>query len=962
MQTSLARRRRHRRTGNGRRGSHGGAAATLAIALPLFLFASLAAVGVVGFGGAVAAYSFFADGLEEPKEVLDNLTFTQQTVVVDRTAEVELARLGEQKREVVTFDQLPPELVDATTAVEDFTFWENAGFDPFAIVKAGIDTLTGRGRGASTITQQLVRARLLPASAFEGSVYERKAKEIIQSIRLTQAYPGREGKEQIIAAYLNQNFYGNQSYGVKAAAKSYFGKDLADLSLAEAAILAGIPQSPTAFDLVRNAVEECNVEVAADEECPAKERLLVVPANTEIVKRRNYILELMKTRSVLSGDSHALEEYDAAKTEPVILTPRTQVKWRAPHFVWQVRKELGSILCGPELADACEQVDTGGYRVVTTLDWKMQQSVEKWVYVAARAPNLKNTDKILEARKIPKSEWGWIRNLKDRNIHNAAAGVVDYRTGQVLAYAGSAGYYETGNEKFQPQFDVLSDGYRQPGSSIKPINYSIGIEDRTMTAATMFMDVVTNFTPQAAEPFEPTQADKLERGPVRLRSALQFSLNVPAIKATFVDGLDHVFQRGRDFGLNYLPGAIPVASEGIGTIETRPIDMISAYGTIANGGVRMPRQMLLEVYDSKGQRIWPASDELPAGERVVSPQSAWIMADILAGNTQEKVNPYWAEWQITDGKTRRPAGYKTGTTSDNRDVHAYGFLAPPETLAPPALVAGVWMGNSNNEPNSGSLSLDSSAPLWSAILSEVSKGLPIADFPGAPKGVVQADVDAFSGLLPGPFTSRTVKEWFIDGTVPSRVDDTKVGVEIDEASELLWQEGCVGPVATIGVMDLANVESGFPEWQKANAGWAARAAKGTGVTGGPKKTKTSYFYNGRFAPFGRTWGAGFAPTETCELAPTPPPEPTPCDPLLGECPSPTPVPDGVEVNAFRCLTLDEVTVALSANGLTLASIRPAGTAIDWVVQEQSPAAGEVVPPGTGVDLRFAQRDKVPGCG
>jgi membrane peptidoglycan carboxypeptidase len=478
----------------------------------------------------------------------------------------------------------------------------------------------------------------------------------------------------------------------------------------------------------------------------------------------------------------------------------------------------------------------------------------------------------------------------------------------------------------------------------------------------MFMDVVTNFTPQAAEPFEPTQADKLERGPVRLRSALQFSLNVPAIKATFIDGLDHVFQRGRDFGLNYLPGAIPVASEGIGTIETRPIDMLTAYGSIANGGVRMPRQILLQVYDSKGQLVWPTSPEQPAGERIISPQTSWIMSDILAGNTQAKINPYWAEWQITDGKKVRPAGYKTGTTSDNRDVHAYGFLAPPETLDTPALVAGVWMGNSNNEPNNGSLSLDSSAPLWSAILGEVSKGEPIADFPSPPAGVSQATVDAHSGLLPGPFTSRTVDEWFIDGTAPTRVDDTKAPVEIDEPSGLLWQEGCLGPAVTVGAMDLSKIESGFPEWQKSNAGWAARAAKGTGVTGGPKKTKTSYFYNSRFAPFGKTWGAGFAPTETCELAPTPPPEPTPCDPLLTECPSPTPPAEGVEVNAFRCLTLDEVTVALSANGLTLGDVRPPGLQFDWVVEDQSPAAGAIAPPGTSVDLRFAQPDKVEGCG
>ena len=141
----------------------------------------------------------------------------------------------------------------------------------------------------------------------------------------------------------------------------------------------------------------------------------------------------------------------------------------------------------------------------------MQKTTEKWVYVAARAPNSKDPRTILRQRKIPTGDWGWILNLRGRNIHNAAAAVMDYRTGEVLAYVGSASYTGKGNKKFQPQFDVLSDGWRQPGSSIKPIDYAIGIDDETLTASTMFMDVVADF----GRGFTPTQADKMERGPVR---------------------------------------------------------------------------------------------------------------------------------------------------------------------------------------------------------------------------------------------------------------------------------------------------------------------------------------------------------------------------------------------------------------------------------------------------------------
>ena len=398
------------------------------------------------------------------------------------------------------------------------------------------------------------------------------------------------------------------------------------------------------------------------------------------------------------------------------------------------------------------EVDTGGYRVTTTLDWGMQKTAEKWVYAAARAPNAKDPRAVLRSKKIPRSDWSWILGLRGHNIHNAAAGVIDYRTGDVLAYVGSASYTSKGNKKFQPQFDVMADGWRQPGSAIKPVDYLIGIDDGILTASTMFMDVTTDF----GGGFTPTQADKLERGPVRLRSALQFSLNIPAIKAGIMVGLDHLFERTKEFGLTYPSTAIPVKSMGIGTLEVHPIDLLGAYGTAANGGVRMPRQTILSVMDSNGRIVWPLKDDKPKGEQVTSKQAAYIITDIMAGNTVMKTNPFWGKWAIKDHGRRRPAAYKTGTTSDNRDVAAYGYLAPPKDKNAPALAVGVWMGNSDNSPNDGKLSLDTSAPLWSAILTDISEGLPIANFK-SPGGLKKVTVDAFTGTKPGPFTHKTVE-------------------------------------------------------------------------------------------------------------------------------------------------------------------------------------------------------------
>ncbi len=901
MRNSLARRQRQRRQGARRRRSSGALQGTL-LAIPVLLFGVFLLLGAGAAVASVGAYQWLAQGLPDPSSALDPgvLTFTSQTVVYDRTGKTELAKLGSDRRDVVQFQDIPVGLIDATTSIEDHTFWQNPGFDIGGFISATIDTISGNDRGGSTITQQLVRARLLPQDVLNGDRYIRKAKEIIQSIRLTQAYPGLAGKQVIMQDYLNQNFYGNRSYGVAAAARSYWNESLDQLTLAQMAILAGIPQSPTAYDLVSNAVEEPILDANGNPKKDAHGNeltQLVVPPDRPIVQRRNYILQLMLTNASLGHYTPA--EIAAAQQEPVILAPQTPPSWKAPQFVWQVRDELAQLICG---TTTCDKIDTGGYKVYSTLDWSMQQTVDKWVYAAATIPTSSDPKALLKQQKIPSTEWSWILGLANDNIHNAAAGVIDYRTGEVLAYSGSANQYATaGNKKFQPQFDVLSDGFRQPGSSIKPIDYAIGIEDRTLTASTLFMDVVTNFAGSGQTPYLPTQADKLERGPVRLRQALEFSLNIPAIKAGFLNGLDHQLQRTKDFGITYPANTYAVASESIGTLLVHPIDMISAYGTLADGGVLMPRHTILKVIGPDGTQVWPQPGVTLAGKRVISAQTAYIITDILAGNTQTSVNPFWAKWRITDGVTSskvRPAAYKTGTTEDTRDVLADGYLAPPSDPTLPGLVVGVWMGNSDNSPT-GSLSLDSSAPLWSAIMSEVSKGMPIESFSRVkPSGLVTATVDAFTGMLPGPTTTRTINELYLPGTAPTSTGKPVVTLQVDASSGLLWQPGCAGPEETRSFIDYSQVEAAYPAWQKADIAWQARAARGSGVRGGPKGTATTFFYGSGFYPFGRSWGGAFAPTKMCDVVPvTPPPPPcisfdpaSPCPSEFPTVPTPTPSP------------------------------------------------------------------------
>jgi penicillin-binding protein 1A len=253
MQTTLARRQRHRRALNRQPTGRSGTVirATL-IAIPIvFLLVTILLAGA-GALFTVAAYNFYSQGLPDPSTALKDLRFEQQTIVYDRTGKVELARLGTLRREVATFKDVPPRCS---------TRRPRRG--PVLLDEPGLRSVRDHQRrpryprrapARRLDDHPAARARpLLPPEAFADSTYERKVREIIQSIRLTEAYPGDQGKQDIITAYLNQNFYGNQTYGVKAAARGYFGKSLSDLTLAQFAILAAIPQSPTKFDLMRNA-------------------------------------------------------------------------------------------------------------------------------------------------------------------------------------------------------------------------------------------------------------------------------------------------------------------------------------------------------------------------------------------------------------------------------------------------------------------------------------------------------------------------------------------------------------------------------------------------------------------------------------------------------------------------------------------------------------------------------------
>lgn len=807
--------------------------ATLGTALVALL---ILVTGSAGLAGVITVTSIAALSTDLPDpSALATLEFEQPTVVYDRTGEVELARFQRTRREVVDYRDIPPLVLDATTVAEDRTFWQNDGFDLTAMIAAAVETVQGDGRGASTITQQLVRARLLPEDVVApgADVYLRKAKEVIQSARLTQAFPGQTGKQQIITAYLNQIYYGHDAYGIAAAADVYFGvRDLAELTPAQAALLAGLPQSPSLLDPYRFAVKD-------------EEGRLVVPEDAPPVVRRNWILTNLDqgrwTRLTPAERRRAL-------SEPVILRGDRPLVFKAPHFSWQVRRQLEQIL------GSADVVDTGGYRVITTLDWKAQQLAERQVSAAVIAPNLNRakSDAMLERLKIGKADRRWINALRGKDLHNAALVAMDYRTGDIRAYVGSAGYYrdDLASRRFNPKYDAAGTGSRQPGSAFKPILYATAFERQVLTPGSLLLDITTMFAPRAR--WSPRDADRLDRGPVLVRDALQMSLNVPAIRALERVGNEAVAEQAEKLGLRFAGGRKAFLRSGlagaIGTVEVRPVDLVAAFGTLANEGVRLPPRMILEIRDRAGNVVWKAP--APEGERAISAASAYLVTDILAGNSDPRQNRIWAEkLALRNGPEGRlrPAAVKTGTANDARDLATYGYLAPPKDDDAPAWVVGVWMGNSDHSmPRSRNpaTSLTAAAPLWQSFVRELTKGDPVRGFE-RPKGVVEARIDAWSGGRPGPWTRDTRVELFKAGTQPGGKH------EVDRPG-LLYEQAC-----GTWVVNPLKAELGPSAWDDDVADWLARARRGPGVLG-PLDTRTAYFW-GRSSWGGRLAGPCPAP-------------------------------------------------------------------------------------------------------
>ncbi|MGZ8481475.1 MAG: transglycosylase domain-containing protein, partial [Candidatus Limnocylindria bacterium] len=865
-------------------------------ALPRIVLALFGALAVGLFVGLMGVYASYTNGLPDVADI-ENFDLAQGSTVVSADG-TELATFAIEDRREISFDEIPQLMIDAQVAAEDQTFWTNPCIDFRSIARAVLQNVQADEivSGASTICQQLVRMRLFDADimADPERQVERKIKEAILALRLDERYPGTEGKQRILEMYLNQVYYGRNAYGIWAAANAYYGKDLTSdapddqLTVSEAAMLAGLVRAPSRLDPSLEAIEEGR----------DGRTVLVVPDESQSIVVRNFVLDQMLRSEVITADEHR-----EALEEEVVLVVRDDNEYLAPHFVYAVRREAGELLEGEAL------LDTGGLRVITTLDYEgYQTTAEKWANVAYDLDRL--SDEELTA-KYGADALLWIAGLRDRNINNDAIVTLNYRTGAVLAYVGSASFYGESTPAHQPNYDVIGQAFRQSGSAFKPLTYAAGFESGAISPATMFMDVEGEIVDGYSVP----NADLKERGPVRARDALKYSLNIPTVKAQQLIGSDVVVAMAERLGLEFDPahnGEHTVPSLSLGTLGVHQLDLAGAYGAIANGGELNPPYLIQRIEDSNGNVIYDHDTDAEDPEQVLSAASAYLVTDILADNTDPAANPLWGprfQLPAPDGG-RRPATLKTGTTNEFIDLQAFGYLAadPDLSVTEGAIVTGVWIGNSDNSPIENVFAADAPTYIWHDYMAEVAalNELPVHDFT-RPEGVADVTVDAISGTLAGEHTLTTITEVVRADRLPNQQDPVHRELRLEAETGRIWEEGCgdfqtVAPSVTPDpsaeppadepppepdeevYIDLAGWEEHHPTWEEANLAWIEE------WTGREDELNASVRQ-----PFPGPLDAPLAPTDDCVIgevptsSPTPTASPTP-SPTPEETPTPTPSP------------------------------------------------------------------------
>src|SRR5438477_1290603 len=652
-------------------------------------------VAMIGFGflgifillqGAATGYAMLTRDLPSLSSISNHASF-KTAQIFDRKGTLlwEFYDPDGGKRTVVPLSEISQNLIDATLAAEDAFFYQHRGVDLRATVRSALLTGSGTSQtGASTITQQLVRNVILSPEERRQITLTRKAREIILAYQLDE----KLSKDEILEMYLNEVYYGNQSYGVEAAAQSYFDKHARDLDVAEAALIAGLVQSPSEYDPTRH-----DVARTADG----------IPLVTK--ERQAYVLEQM-TRHGFITEQQARDSY----SEPLQIKTR-QVELKAPHWVMYIRDLV-------EQKYGAQTLYQGGLKIYTTLDNDYNDKMQQ----------------VLQDSKP---------TIATQGATNAAQIAVNPKTGEILAFNGSLDYND---ESIDGQVDMLTSE-RQPGSSIKPLVYAQSFV-KGWTPATVIDDAPTCWQDTPVHKWCPVNFDNIFHGQTTIRSALGNSLNIPAVKTLDFVGVDNAISMGTKMGITSW-GADAEKTFGLsltlGGAEVKPIDMAQVYATFANNGLKIPLVSITRIVDAEGNVL--EDYKVPQGEQVIDPRAAYMITNILS-DPAAKLFTYGPNTplmlhQNDDPKAPLwPAASKTGTTDNYRDTWTDGYT--------PNLAIVVWVGNADGHPMHQTLSTLTAAKVWPASmrLSFDYFGMQPEDFP-RPDGLVERQVCGDTRLRPG---------------------------------------------------------------------------------------------------------------------------------------------------------------------------------------------------------------------
>lgn len=646
-----------------------------------------------------AAFLWYSQDLPDPNKLLTR-EVPQSTKLYSKDATLLYEIHGEFKRTLIPFSEMNNYIKQATIAIEDKSFYTENGINIKGIMRSVFKNILSRSarQGGSTITQQFVRNAILTRE----KTFSRKIKEIILSLEINERF----SKDDILKLYLNEIPYGRNAYGIEAASQAYFGIHAKDLSLAQAAYLAALPQAPTFYNPFG-------------------------PHRKSLDDRKNVVLNAMLAQGYINQ-----QQFKAAKSETVKFL-KNKDNLTAPHFVLYVQDYLSQKYGEKTL-------ESGGLKIFTTLDMKLQKIAEKVVKDGAE------------------------NNSKKYKAHNAALVAIDPKTGQILAMVGSKDYYGDSEPKgcapglncsFEPDVNV-SVAQRQPGSSGKPYVYATAFKPEfKQSPATLRLDVVTNFGTFGGKDYVPHNFTGIEYGPVSIRQALAGSLNVPAVKTLALVGVDKAIQTMRDFGITS-----PLKDCGLslvlGGCEVRLLDHVSGFATFATMGTRHPITGILKIEDSKGRLLEEFKDD---PTEVINQEVAYEVVDILTDNNARTfIFGVRSPLILPD----RVVAAKTGTSQNFHDAWTLGFT--------PSLAAGVWVGNNDGSLlKKGADGVIVAAPIWHAFMEQSLKGTPVENFQ-APPGIKRVVVDQLSGKLPNLYTPLTKTEIFADYAVPTDTDDVHV--------------------------------------------------------------------------------------------------------------------------------------------------------------------------------------------